>query len=422
MKGINKKGPAQESARQAFILGQIIARKQAEKTVQRYEEKLQQSEKIMALGRLAGGVAHDFNNLLTAILGYARLARSRLPAEDEIAEDIDEVVRAGERAVELTSQLLALTRKKAGQVRPISINGVIRETDRLLRRTLGADIEISCLLDDNLGGVAIDPGQLQQIIMNFAINARDAMPDGGKLTISTSRINLTGSEHADLKPGEYVTISVKDSGCGIPRHIQERIFEPFFTTKEKGKGSGLGLSTAHQIIAAHGGFIRIHSQQEQGTEFIVYFPSQDSLRAEVLDELETMTPAGTETVLVVEDEPSVRQFAVKALEKLGYQVLEAGTGQEAVSLFDKTEKIDLVLTDIVMPLMNGRELIELLAERGKPFRALYMSGFCQDMFLQGPPELMMIPLLRKPYSQGKLARAVRQVLDAEQRAQLPCVE
>jgi len=416
-------GSEEERIRNAFNLGQLYARNETEETLKKMETQFGESQNLVALGRMAGGISHDFNNLLTAIMGYARLAQCHLSPEDEIYDDINEVVNAGERAVELTSQLLAMTRKQPVNTRPININTVIEETTRLLRRTMGTHIEMVCLLGEKLGGVEIDSGQFQQVIMNFALNARDAMPNGGKLIINTTHETLE-TEKADqlaLSSGTYVVISIKDTGYGMEPSVLKHIFDPFFTTKEKGKGSGQGLSTCNQIIAKSNGSIRVRSKKGEGTEIRIYFPSRDSLCAEVIEDgLKQEIPCGSESILIVEDDPSVLHFAKKALTKLGYHVYTAENGEEGLHVFKKHESIQLVLTDIVMPLMNGKELIENLAETGKPFKAMYMSGFCQDVFLHSPQDLTMIPMLKKPYSQSKLGRAVRQILDAQTHS-LTCV-
>ena len=416
-------GSEEERIRNAFNLGQLHARNETEETLKKLETQLQEAQNLIALGRLAGGISHDFNNLLTAIMGYARLAQCRLSPEDEIYDDINEVVHASERAVDLTSQLLTMARQQPSHIRPINLNMVIEETTRLLRRTMGTHIEMVCLPGEDLGGVKIDSGQFQQVIMNFALNARDAMPNGGKLFIQTAHEIITDLKASQLAlaAGKYVVISVRDTGQGMEQSVLEHIFDPFFTTKEKGKGCGLGLSTANQIISKSNGTIRVRSKKGEGTEIRVYFPSQDSLCAEVIEDgLKQEIPCGSEAILLVEDDPSVLQFAKKALTRLGYHVFTAENGEQALHVFKKHASIQLVLTDIVMPLMNGKELIEHLAETGKPFKAMYMSGFCQDVFLHGPKDLTMIPMLKKPYSQSKLGRAVRQILDAETHS-LTCI-
>ncbi|NCC50620.1 MAG: response regulator [Spartobacteria bacterium] len=406
----------EERVRNAFNLGRLYARNETADSLKKLETQLQEAQKLIALGRLAGGIAHDFNNLLTAIMGYARLAQCQINPEDEIYDDIDQVVHAGERAVELTTQLLNMARKQPVCVRPINVNTVIEETANLLRRTMGTDIEMVCLPGDKLEGVEIDAGQLQQVIMNFALNARDAMPEGGKLTITTHQEQVTDTlaEQLSLDAGTYVVITVSDTGHGMEPAVVEHMFDPFFTTKEVGKGAGLGLATANEIITKAGGTVRVRSGKGEGTEMRMYFPGRDSLCAEIIEDGQKMEiPRGSEAILIVEDDPSVLQFAEKALAYLGYHTYTATNGEEALRVFEEHDDIQLVLTDIIMPLMNGKKLIEHLSELGKPFKAMYMSGFCQEVFLQGPQELAMIPMLKKPYSQSKLGRAVRQILDAD---------
>jgi len=402
---------------------EVARRREAEEALRKSQEQLVEAQKMEALGRLAGGIAHDFNNLLTTILGYGRLAMGHLYDKDPVRDDLAEVIHAGERAVELTSQLLTLGRRRASHPRPVNPNSIIADTDRLLRRTLGEDIEIATVLGENLGGIIIDPAQLQQVIMNLAINARDAMPDGGKLTIETSLVDLDEAfckGRAELSPGTHVKIVVADTGTGMTPEVRRHVFEPFFTTKETGRGSGLGLSTVYGIVHQAGGWIDIESAPGEGTRVILYFARREELAAEVLpDRRAAETPRGTETILVVEDEESVRMFTVKVLQELGYNVLQAGNGGEALLLFDTYRgPIHLVLTDVVMPLMNGKELVRRLRRTGREFKVLYVSGFSDEVFAEKDSSAEA-PLLQKPYTGDRLGRVVRSVLDGEVSGILP---
>ncbi|MBN1270548.1 MAG: response regulator [Kiritimatiellae bacterium] len=399
----------------------VTESRRAEEALQESRTQFLQAQKMEALGRLAGGVAHDFNNLLTTIIGYGRLVLDRMGRGDPVYEDIEEIVHAGERAVDLTSQLLSFGRSKVGHPRPVNLNTVVTETDRLLRRTLGEDIEVVTMLGDHLGGVMADPSQLQQVLMNLAINSRDAMPGGGKLAIETARVDLDEpfcAARPGLKPGPHVKLSVKDNGTGMSDKVRQHIFEPFFTTKPKGKGSGLGLATVYGIVKQSQGWIDVDSEEGRGTTITIYLPRQEEMSAEILPPRRgPELPRGTETILVVEDEESVRHFTVKILETLGYRVLQAGNGGEALLVFELEKgPIDLVLTDVVMPLMNGRELVRRLKESGQAFKVLYTTGFSEDVFADRETDAANIPLLQKPYTREVLGRMVRQILDNPQPA------
>ena len=379
------------------------------------EEALRQSQKMEAVGRLAGGVAHDFNNLLTSILGFGSMVQKELAEDHPAYRDVEEIVRAGGRACELTQQLLALARKKQLDQREIDVNVVIRGLVALLHRTLGADIELVTDMEEDVGSVMADAGSIEQVIANLALNSRDAMPEGGTLTIRSARVTIdedTKSRFADIRAGTYVLITVRDTGDGIPPDIQEHIFEPFYTTKGEGEGTGLGLSTAYVIIRQCNGHIEMESDVAKGTEFRIYLPMVSEESPTMGVQLEIDPERGDETILLVEDEDSVRLFATQLLRSLGYTILDARCGGEAVQLAaEHVGKIDLILTDVVMPQLSGPDMVEQIAAVRNGFKVLYMSGFTQDRTLPGAGGAPA-PLLRKPFTPDILAQRVRQVLNA----------
>jgi len=396
----------------------LTERRRAETALRKSEEQLQQAQKMEALGRLAGGIAHDFNNLLTSILGYGKLVEEELTSGDPLRNDIEEVLRAAERAADLTGRLLAFGRKQIVEMRAVNVNTIVADTDKLLRRTLGEDIELVTLLGDDLGAVEVDPGQLAHVVMNLAINARDAMPKGGTLTIETRRLDLSEQDawsHPEARAGEYVVVSVRDTGCGMEQDVREHAFEPFFTTKEDGQGTGLGLSTVYGIIQQFHGHIELKTERGSGSEFLMYFPRLNVLPEKVgVAKEEHPLPRGTECVLVCEDEGTVRRLAVRILKSLGYEVLEAGNGGEALMECEKRkEPIDLVLTDMVMPKISGRELVERLRTIRSDFKVLYMTGFTQDAVFRPGGKVTRTPVLLKPFTREELAVKVRLALDTE---------
>lgn len=384
------------------------------KTVQ-MEAELRQSQKMESVGRLAGGIAHDFNNLLTAILGFSRLLQSELGSDHSAQPDVQEIINAGERASKLTKQLLAFGRKHMLQMQPIDLNGIVVNMDQILRRTLGEDIELVTMCQDGIGAIEADPGLIEQVVMNLAVNARDAMPQGGKLTISTQETEISAesaTRTTGLSPGPHILLTVKDTGHGMPDHVRERIFEPFFTTKEKGKGSGLGLSTVYGIVKQCRGHIEVESAVNRGAEFRIYFPRHGGATPAASCPKPGAQPRGTESILLVEDEGTVRRLARRNLEALGYRVIEARHGEEALRVFrESKDPIDLVLTDVVMPCMGGPELVEHLRRIKRDIRVAYMSGFTEDVVLDRVNADHGAPLLLKPYTQELLAQTVRQALD-----------
>jgi signal transduction histidine kinase/HAMP domain-containing protein/ActR/RegA family two-component response regulator len=382
------------------------------------EEQLIQSQKMEAIGRLAGGIAHDFNNLLTGILGYARFAIASLPEGDGARADVMEIERAGTRAAALTSQLLAYARRQMIAPRVTSLNDLVRGMDSMVRRLIGEDIVLDIRCAPDLWSARVDPTQFEQVILNLTVNARDAMPEGGQLSITTGNRVLGGSEnlgHPEVTPGPYVMLKVSDTGSGMDAATQARIFEPFFTTKEQGKGTGLGLAVAYGIIAQAGGHILVASELGQGTTFSVLLPRATEVpESELADTGAAVGPAprGDETVLVAEDEPLVRKLAVRILGNLGYRVLEAADGPDALALAESQGgPIHLLVTDVVMPGMTGKELATTLKERYRDLRVIYMSGYAEHLVVQRGVLDDGIAFIPKPFDPVNLARTVREVLD-----------
>jgi len=380
------------------------------------EEQLRQSQKMEAVGRLAGGVAHDFNNLLTVIKGYSELMLDELGATDPMRAEVEEVERAADRAAALTRQLLAFSRQQVLAPKVIDLNAVVSNMDKLLKRLLGEDIDLFAVLDQKLGTVRADPGQIEQVIMNLAVNARDAMPKGGKLTVETMNVRLDESyarEHASVKPGNYVMLAVSDTGIGMDQLTLSHVFEPFFTTKEQGKGTGLGLSTVYGIVKQSGGYIWVYSEIGIGTSFKVYLPRVDA----VADTIRPATAAdphrGHETVLLVEDEDGVRALIRQVLHRSGYTVLQAREGGEALLLCERHEgKISLLLTDVVLTQMSGTELAQRLLQIRPDMRVLYMSGYTDEAIVHHGVLNAGSAFLQKPFTNESLARKVREILDA----------
>jgi two-component system, cell cycle sensor histidine kinase and response regulator CckA len=384
------------------------------------EEQLRQSQKMEAVGRLAGGIAHDFNNLLTVMKGYSELMLDELDAADPLRTEVDEVKKAADRAAALTRQLLAFSRQQVLAPKVLDLNSVVGNMDKLLRRLLGEDIDLFTVLEPGLARVKADPGQVEQVIMNLAVNARDAMPNGGKLTIETANVDLDENyirDHASVKPGAYVMVAVTDTGSGMTDKVKSRIFEPFFTTKEIGKGTGLGLSTVYGIIKQSGGYIWVYSEVGIGSTFKAYLPAVDA-PAE-LPAGTTQPPArrGSETVLLVEDEDGVRALMRQVLHKHGYNVLESRHGGEALLMCERhSGKIDLLLTDVVLEQMSGRELAERLIKVRPEMKVLYVSGYADDAIVHHGVLNAGVAFLQKPFTTEALARKIRYVLDGSARA------
>ncbi len=380
------------------------------------QEQLVHAQKMESLGRLAGGVAHDFNNLLTAIIGYTDVALATLPRGADAAGYLADVRRAGERAAELTSQLLAFARKQVVAPKVIDVNDAVAETQKVMRRLIGEDIELITVPGPGVGRVRVDPGQFQQVLINIAVNARDAMPGGGRLTIATHRQELDETyarQHEDVAPGVYAAIDLSDTGVGMDEETRERIFDPFFTTKEQGKGTGLGLAMCHGIVKQNGGHIWVYSELGKGTTFRIYLPSVDD-GAEGARQAEEPEPApGSETVLLVEDDEMVRELASRLIESGGYRLLVARDGVDALRVAaDYADTIHLLLTDIVMPQMSGRELAEQLSEARPDIKVLYTSGYTEDTIVHMGVVQETVHLLQKPYTRRALLTEVRAVLDS----------
>ena len=394
----------------------ISGRKRAEEALRHSQEQLRQAQKMEAVGRLAGGVAHDFNNLLSAILSYSEMVLADLPDPHPSRDDIEQIRQAGMRAAELTHQLLAFSRRQLLQLRTLSLNIVVASVDRMLRRVIGEDIELRTSLAPDLGFARADPNQLEQVLMNLAVNARDAMPVGGTLTLTTANVEVRGTDRGDpaeLRPGRYVTLSVSDTGVGMTPDVVERIFEPFFTTKGPGHGTGLGLSTVYGIVAQSGGQVFVASEAGAGSTFTIYLP------AHAADAEPLLPPAalpavhgGSETVLLVEDEDLVRQLTREILRRNGYRVLEACDGVAALALLrEHRGAIDLLLTDVVMPRMSGHELVEQARPLRPGMRILYVSGYSEEAIARQGQLTEGIELLAKPFTPGALTAKIRQLLD-----------
>lgn len=379
------------------------------------EDRLRQSEKMEAIGQLAGGVAHDFNNMLAVINGYSSgLARSTNLDERE-REAIDEIRTAGQRAAGLTRQLLAFSRKQVLKPMVVDLNQTIAEMESMLSRLIGEDVRIRTLLDSSLWQIRIDPGQLEQIIMNLAINSRDAMPDGGVLTIETGNAEVDAERH-DLAPGRHVRFSVTDTGCGMDDAVRDRIFEPFFTTKDQGKGTGLGLASVYGIVKQSGGQISVESAPGRGATFTILFPAIETERRRITttEDESDVAAGGGETILVVEDEDMVRRLFCKVLSDQGYTVMGAGSGIEALALWEqRRDDIDLVITDVVMPEMSGRQLADRLRETKAHLKVLFMSGYTDDAVIRHHIEEKAVHFIQKPFLPTALATKVREVLAAD---------
>ena len=392
-------------------------RKRAEEALRQSEKQFRQSQKMEAVGRLAGGIAHDFNNLLTVIMGYSQVLLTELGPQHPLRGKIEETLKAGERAATLIRQLLTFSSKQSLDPKVLSLNTAVTSLESLLRRLIGEDIQLVSKLDPTNGQLRADQAQLEQVLVNLVVNARDAMPKGGTLTIETAQVELTRSpvyHLTPLPPGPYVRLAVSDTGCGMDRKTQSHIFEPFFTTKGEGKGSGLGLSTVFGIVTQCGGAIDVTSRVGHGTRFDLYFPSVES---DILTTAPTQPSGqpqrGTETILLVEDEPSVRTLVRDELRKLGYRVVEAKNGVEACLLAtQQAGSLQLLLTDVVMPGMGGRELAQHLSVIKPDLRTLFMSGYMDDIGIMAGQEEGTSSFLQKPFTPEVLARAVRNLLDA----------
>ena len=393
-----------------------VARKAAETALRQSEEQLRQVQKIEAVGRLAAGVAHDFNNILTAIMGHSELLLRQLDAGDPRRKNAEQIEKVAHLAAGLTRQLLIFSRKQVIEPRVLDLNAVILDIKKMLRRLIGENIEFCTLLDPAAGHIKADPGQIEQVIMNLAVNARDAMPTGGKLTVTTANTTLDKNRlkyFPDMGAGDYVMLAIADTGTGMSEEVKAHLFEPFFTTKPPGTGTGLGLATCFGIVKQNTGHINVHSELGSGTTFKIYFPQvQSAIEPLRVRNQPTGVAGGNETVLLVEDEPVVRELAVATLREKGYTVVEAVNGEEGLRLAQQHDgKIDLVLTDVVMPVMGGKEMADALRTSHPDTKVLFTSGYTEDALGHHGVLRPGILFLPKPYLTATLARKVREVLD-----------
>ena len=403
------------------VIGDITERK-------KLEAQLRQAQKMEGIGRLAGGIAHDFNNLLTAILGYADMLTRELPAPVSEAPDasghdwqrvqdgVQQIRLAAERAATLTQGLLAFSRSQVLQPTIVDVNTVVGGMQALLRRLIGENVDLATFLDPALARVKADVSQLEQVIMNLIVNAKDAMPNGGKLTIETANVELDETyahTRVAVIPGSYVRLAVSDNGCGMDADTKLRVFEPFFTTKERGKGTGLGLSTVYGIVKQSGGYVWVYSEPDHGTTFKVYLPKVQGQPAAKPEVRRTdPAPRGRETVLLVEDEEMVRTLVRQALTWHGYRVLEARTGEEALEIIERGDEIDLLLTDVIMPGMSAIELAKIVESTRPDLKIIYMSGYTDHAIVRNGLLAGNVPFLQKPFAPDRLAHKVREVLNS----------
>lgn len=383
------------------------------------EAEFRQAHKMEAVGRLAGGISHDFNNLLTAIVGYCELVLSQSPPGDSRRADIEEIKAAGLRAAKLTHQLLAFSRQQLLQPQILDLNEVVADVSQLLRRVIGEDIELVIAADPTLGRIKADPGQLEQVLINLAVNARDAMPDGGRLIIETANLQFDRTyvgQHVGAREGSYVMVAVSDNGCGMDAETQSRIFEPFFTTKEPGKGTGLGLSTVYGIVRQSEGYIWVYSEPGKGTSLKIYFPRSEEALLVPSPQPRGEAPTGAETILLVEDDDAVRALLIRLLERQGYNVVSARHGGEALRVSDEHKgPVHLLMTDLIMPGMAGEALAARLVAKRPELRVLYMSGYRGNV---GTCHVgtHRVGFLEKPFKPEAVASKVREALDTVVRA------
>jgi PAS domain S-box-containing protein len=399
------------------ILMDIDEEKKAEEALRESEEQLRQSQKMESVGRLAGGIAHDINNYLSAISGYCEVVKMQCMESPEIMGKIDAAIDTVFKASSLIRQLLAFSRKQPAKPRVINLNDVIRSMGNMMKRIIEEDIEIESILSDDLWNVKVDPSQMEQVIVNLLVNARDAMPVGGKITVTTSNEEVDEKfllTRPEAKKGSYAVISVSDTGTGIDSEIKDKVFEPFFTTKEKGQGSGLGLSTVYGIVKQNDGYIWIDNESERGTTFRVYLPRCDETFDGIVEHTDSEADQGTknENILLVEDNDAVRESTEILLKTLGYNVLVAPNGKEAFRLFEEQNSdIHLVITDVVMPEMGGKDLISRIMERNRNTKALFISGYLDDTIQKHGVLYKGINFLQKPFTSFEIAKKIREILD-----------
>lgn len=392
----------------------VTSRKQSEKNLLESEAQQHQSQKIEAIGRLAGGIAHDFNNFLAVVMLHVDMLGLQLPLDSPLRYRVNEIKSATNSAAGLVRQLLAFSRKQMIQPRAVNLNRVVIELSKILRRLIGEDIELELTLDSHLGACFVDPDQMTQILMNLVVNARDAMPYGGILTIATSNLTLDAKSvrHQAQPPGPYVQLSVSDTGTGMDSATQEHIFEPFFTTKAPGEGTGLGLATVYGIVKQSNGYIWVTSEINKGTNFQIHLPISDEAVIKKAEELSPLIPIGNETILLVEDEELVRRATLEILTVLGYRVFEAADGAEALQwALNFYDPIDLLLTDVIMPKMNGRELAEKMKTLHPESAVIFMSGYTDDIIARHGVVEENTNFIEKPFSPSTLAVKIRETLE-----------
>lgn len=396
------------------VVRDISARKEAEEKQQKLRAQLNQAQKMESVGRLAGGISHDFNNILSVIIGYSELIQRELPASSKLYKDINTIREAGEKGAVLTGQLLAFSRKQILKMRPVDLNRIVEDMTKMLRRVISENISLDLHLAPGLGMVVADAGQMEQVLLNLAVNARDAMPDGGHFIIETALIDIESEyvdQHAEAQLGPHVVLAITDTGSGMPRHVKEHIFEPFFTTKEVGKGTGLGLATVYGIVKQHGGQIYVYSEAGKGTTFKIYLPVTPNTEIEHAEPEPDSMPEGNETILIAEDDATIRQMLKSCLEPMGYTILLAADGQEAIEL-GRTygEDINLLLTDVIMPGMNGQELADEITKTRPAIKVIFMSGYTDDSIAHHGVLGPGVDFIQKPITLTRLAQKLRTVL------------
>ncbi len=398
------------------LVDEVNRRKRVEATLRQSQEQLLQSQKMEAVGKLAGGIAHEFNNLLQIINGYSQVLFRRLAPDDPSRNELDEIKKAGVRAAALTNQLLTFSRRQVIRPSVLDLNNVVTNLSGMLQRLIGEDIELVTMLDASPGRVKADPGQLDQVLINLVLNARDAMPRGGRITFETVNLDLDeggARKHGLVRPGRYVMLAVSDTGVGMDEATKARIFEPFFTTKTQGKGIGLGLSAVYGMVQQNGGSIAVDSVKGRGTIFRIYLPLTEEIpAAEVVQDHPGHAFKGSETVLLVEDDQAVRTLIQGILRRHGYRVLEAQSGQEALRVYHRHGKpIQLLLTDVGMPGLSGPQLVDRLAPQQPGLKVLYMSGYADDTMVRNGLSETDRPFLHKPFEPDDLVQKVRELLD-----------
>ncbi|MFH1968995.1 MAG: ATP-binding protein [Verrucomicrobiota bacterium] len=399
-----------------FIVRDITDQQATAEALKKAEVSQHQTTKMEAIGRLAGGIAHDFNNMLTSVLGYSSLMLKMTKPDDPRRNDIREIILAAERATALTRQLLDFSRNQAIETKNVSLNAIIQNMQEFLGHTLGKKIKLNMHLDPDLRNIKADVSRLEQVVVNLIMNARDAMLSGGQLMIETDRLSLDQNfcaTHPDLTPGDYVELEVSDTGCGMPPKVLEHLFEPFFTTKAKGKGTGLGLTTTYAIVKQFGGYITVYSEVGRGTTFKLYFPESHAADEVVAPATqESVLLRGNETIMVIDDETNIVTMVSQILTELGYHIISATNGREALSLSDQhAQTIDMVLADIIMPELNGPDLVRMLRQKRPTLKALYMSGYANNAAAQIGMLKPNTAFLQKPFSSETLTHCIRKVLD-----------